>query len=245
MRFLLPLFFCSSAFAGFGTFGPNQCFVPKMLGSTIKIYVDTSSFSGFADGDAVGTAPDLSGNGNHLTAVLTARPTYKVNIINGRPVMRFDGTANYLSAVYSQNQPGTYFVVYRLASAAQDKLRLIDASVNRWSMNNNNASVFSTGFAGSNITDASAADTGPHVHTFVVNGASSSLSKDGATTGAGFVSGDCGANSLGTSIYIGTSTSLGNWLNGDIAELVLCDTSVASNDRKRIEQFFNRRYKLY
>jgi hypothetical protein len=42
-----------------------------------------------SDGDLVSSWADLSGNGNNAASTLTKRPTYKTNIINGKPVIRF------------------------------------------------------------------------------------------------------------------------------------------------------------
>jgi hypothetical protein len=52
--------------------------------------------AGLADGDPISTWPDTSGNGKDLTGSGTARPTYKTNIYNGWPVVRFDGTDDLL-----------------------------------------------------------------------------------------------------------------------------------------------------
>lgn len=47
------------------------------------------------DGDLIGTPVDQSGNGVTITSPADARrPTFKTNIINGKPVYRFDGTTD-------------------------------------------------------------------------------------------------------------------------------------------------------
>lgn len=51
-----------------------------------------------ADDDPVTTWPDVSGSGNDAgQATAGAKPTYKTNILNGKPVVRFDGTADFMS----------------------------------------------------------------------------------------------------------------------------------------------------
>ena len=50
------------------------------------------------DGDLIATWPDQSGNGADLVGTLGQRPTFKTNIVNGKPVLRFDGVANGLRA---------------------------------------------------------------------------------------------------------------------------------------------------
>lgn len=51
------------------------------------------SQEGYANDENVTSLSDRSGNGNHATNAATA-PIFKTNIINGHPVVRFDGTAN-------------------------------------------------------------------------------------------------------------------------------------------------------
>jgi hypothetical protein len=51
-----------------------------------------------ADGNSIAGFQDKSGNVNHMTqAVVANRPTYKVGIQNALPIVRFDGTNDYLA----------------------------------------------------------------------------------------------------------------------------------------------------
>ena len=49
----------------------------------------TSTPASLNDGDPVSTWVDSSGNGHSATQTGTARPTFKTNILNGKPVVRF------------------------------------------------------------------------------------------------------------------------------------------------------------
>jgi hypothetical protein len=49
-----------------------------------------------ADATAVAQWNDTSGNARHLTATGTAQPTYKTAIVNGQPIVRFNGTTNWM-----------------------------------------------------------------------------------------------------------------------------------------------------
>jgi len=58
-----------------------------------------------ADGDVVGAWADLSGAGNDATQATTAKkPLLKLNIVNGKSVVRFDGTDDFLAV-----SPGSDF----------------------------------------------------------------------------------------------------------------------------------------
>ena len=55
--------------------------------------------TGLEDADPVGTWPDQSGNSNDFTQATAAqKPTYKINIQNSLPVVRFDGTADNMAS---------------------------------------------------------------------------------------------------------------------------------------------------
>lgn len=62
------------------------------------LWFDASKITGLNDGDAVGTWNDSSGNGYDATqATADNKPIYKTNIINGYPVVRFDGSNDVLT----------------------------------------------------------------------------------------------------------------------------------------------------
>lgn len=56
--------------------------------SGLVVELDSRSYSG-SDNDLVSSWTDQSGNGNNASSSGSNRPTYKTNIINGFPVMRF------------------------------------------------------------------------------------------------------------------------------------------------------------
>ena len=52
------------------------------------------------DGDPVGAWDDESGNGNHLLQATTGhQPMYRTEVLNGRPIVRFDGVDDHLQDV--------------------------------------------------------------------------------------------------------------------------------------------------
>jgi hypothetical protein len=69
---------------------------PKKLGGLV-LWLDASKITGLNDGDVVTQWDDASGLENHATQSTTSRkPLYKINIINGRPVVRSDGVDDCL-----------------------------------------------------------------------------------------------------------------------------------------------------
>ena len=68
------------------------------------------------DGDVVGAWADKSGNGLDATQTTTAaKPTLQFNIVNGKPVIRFDGTDDGLDAGdFSSLTGGEAFIVVKV-----------------------------------------------------------------------------------------------------------------------------------
>jgi hypothetical protein len=57
------------------------------------VHFKARDLTGLVDNDPIVTLTDVSGNGNDgVQATSTKRATYRTNIINGWPVIRFDGT---------------------------------------------------------------------------------------------------------------------------------------------------------
>src|SRR3990167_10530119 len=79
-----------------GGLNPGGGFSPKAIPGLV-FWADASYITGLNDGDSVTTWNDLSGNDNHATQSTAAqKPILKLNIINGRPVVRFDATDDNL-----------------------------------------------------------------------------------------------------------------------------------------------------
>jgi len=84
--------------------------LPYIPGQTLCL--DASSISGLSDGDPVGTWLDKSGNDNNATQTsVDSKPLYKVNQINGKPIIRFDGVNDRLSLPNLNDTSMTVIVV--------------------------------------------------------------------------------------------------------------------------------------
>lgn len=83
----------------------------------------------FANNDPVGTLVDQSGNSHSPTSSGSNRPTYKTNILNGLPVIRFDGTDDYLDFYDGGISIGAYTIgiVYKDFTISNGQTRLLMA----------------------------------------------------------------------------------------------------------------------
>jgi hypothetical protein len=143
------------------------------------------------DGDSISTWADQTGNGHDLTA--GSAPTFKSSIINGNPVVRFDGADDYLDVDFADlSQPNQYFIVFRLQSTNDS---VVFTRFSSTSGGRNVLQIFNGNwrlFAGSSI-DGSAAATGDYIHNALFDGASSKLRINGSLD----VSGDPGSDGQG------------------------------------------------
>lgn len=84
----------------------------------LRIWVSADRIKGLADNDPIATAPDLSGLNNDFTQGTAAdRPLFKTNIVAGKPVMRFDGSTDFMSSPYAASDETAteqfFFAVFR------------------------------------------------------------------------------------------------------------------------------------
>jgi hypothetical protein len=80
---------------------PVGGFTPPALSGLVG-WFDASAITGLSDGGTVATWSDLSVSANHLAqATESVKPTYQTNELNGRPVVRLDGTDDKMAAAGS------------------------------------------------------------------------------------------------------------------------------------------------
>ncbi len=85
-----------------------------------KLWLRTDSLSGLSDNDNVSDWPDFSGNNNDFSQINAAdQPLYKTSVINGKPVVRFDGISDFMTApdIISGNIGRTIFIIGKMTSS--------------------------------------------------------------------------------------------------------------------------------
>jgi hypothetical protein len=89
--------------------------------------------AGLADGNPVSAWLDSSGNGNHGSQSGSARPIFKTNILNGKPIVRFT-TAGLsglnLTTPIGAGAPWTFFVVMKPAATGNALVSLASNATN-------------------------------------------------------------------------------------------------------------------
>lgn len=220
-------------------------FVPTDI-SGLALWADADAITGLSNADPVTTWEDQSGNGNDLAqSTSAAKPTYRTNVVNGKPVVRFDGTDDTMvTAAFASElaQPNTIIAVALFATTATTNRMICDglAAGKRHAMYSHlNSGGKWTFYAGTTEVNGSVIATGAfHVVSAIYNGASSVLYLNGAQDATG----NTGSNPL-SGLRLGSFAGAA-FLNGDIAEILVYDSALSTADRESVEEYLMEKYAL-
>lgn len=95
--------------------------------TNLRVWLKADAITGLNDTDPVATWVDSSGAGNDATQGTAAdRPIYRTNIVNGLPIVRFDGVSDFLECPYTASDAGdpnqAWFAVFRTTSTVTQQL---------------------------------------------------------------------------------------------------------------------------
>lgn len=190
-----------------------------------------------SDGDPVGTWTDSSGNSNDATASGGSRPTYKTNILNGLPVVRFSGS-NLLVSPLVLNQPMTVLVVLTTTSTSGRWLESAGFSTASRIIGDTYFAGNLLIYAGSLVTGSSWGGT--HYAAWVFDGASSSIYKDGTQV----VTGNPGSAAITIHTLFGADSALSTGFNGDMPEVIIYNSNLSPTDLSNCSNYLKSRYGL-
>lgn len=164
----------------------------------------------------------------NLTASGAGRPTTGTRTINSLNTLDFDGSANTMTAtITSVAQALTFLLVYQNDTTANDQ-RVIDST----SRPLYDAALLSSGgkraiYAGSSVVAGGAATTNAEQVVAVIDNVSSQVWVNGVSD----ITGNPGAASTGTTLYIGADTAGNSPFDGRIGFIGLISGTISSGDR--------------
>lgn len=215
----------------------------------IKLWLDASKITGLSDGNAVSAWNDESGNGlNTAQSDSAKRPVYKTNIINGLPVVRFDGTNDNLNVSITLPTYITVFIVSGNASAGKTFFIEHGANAN----NETGFYFFGEGGNATNIYRDGASDnytaSGWFGNSFAVASmtydGTALVYKNGSAVSLSHTAGTARSNSDVTkSLYIGERYP-GDVvpMGADIAELIIYTGKLSDANRQAVENYLKTKY---
>jgi hypothetical protein len=214
--------------------------------SGLQVWLDADQITGLVDTDPVATWADASGNSRDATQGTAAnRPVYRTNIVNGKPVVRFDASNDGMTIPYTTSAPSTIMYVgnYNVANGLR---RAVQGQVNNRLMGPYNGywSVYTGSFLnlGRQLPRAN----------FVVHGFSHEASTYGwwLYDSYGFPMGGLTYGfAIGTvtplgALALGAAGSVAEPFGGDMAELVVYNRTLTDTEAKGLIQYFINKYAL-
>jgi len=232
-----------------------KCFKPTDIPSLV-CWLDPNKISSQLDATAVTTFIDRSGNSNDFTQATAAnKPTFQTNEVNGRAVVRFDGSNDFLQAVSKVLPIGPKTIV-TVSKVSASGLLLAE---NEGIVGNHGLELGVTGsliYADSTngsvryTTNAKAGTTNSGIPTITIHQWDGSISggkvrtlSDGKLitldtaaaieTLAGAVNTVLGSDSSGTST-----------IAGDILEVLVFNSELTDQDKNRLDRYLAAKYTL-
>ncbi len=217
-------------------------------------WFEAQSITDKADGDLISVLRDLSGSGNDLATSASTMPTFKDNILNGRPALLFGGShsidaTNNLSSFLSANA-GTMIVLCKASSIVANSAtgNLNDGVMTAGQASSpglflrNNSGVYSAaGFVNDGGGAASGFSTiSPGTGRWMIivwqrgSGASSHLLVDQGFVFTGFGSGTNPINGTGTPLRLGQNYNLTTGLNGYIVAALTYNANVQQDNLQHV-----------
>jgi len=232
-------------------------FLPTDI-SGLKLWLDASAITGVSDGGTITTWPDMSGNGYDATqATASAKPVFKTNILNGKPVVRANGSKSmFLSSGLDmlRKAPGvTIFAVAKLDAVGADSQYIFYAArgggdAPRAALCYHN-SVFALRYRrldsdSTSTLSGAAADTDWHIHGALLDFSTgfSGIYIDAAESNTGSPSTGLFSDTSSSAIAIFSDDHSNYRWNGDIAEIIVYNTALSADDIQKINKYLSQKY---
>lgn len=194
---------------------------------------------GLANGTAVSSWTDSSGNAQNLVqASGTLQPVFTTNVLNGLPVLRFDGTDDAMTAtIVSWPQPTNWFVVMKAA----DNTGYLQIIHTGQEILRRDTDLRIESYAGSSASNVSMThDTSWDYYDVEFTGASTMGYRIGGVSYPPW--GDAGSGATGTTFDLGFHPSNGRNFHGDIAEVILFARALNSTERETVFGYLRDKY---
>ena len=225
---------------------------PSFLPSDItglNFWVDANSITGLNDGDAVSAWLDKSTNGHNLGSTV-GTVTFKTNIINSLPVVRFASNGSMKTSAFNwSTDKGTVFAVFKMAVGGTKVVSEFGATggneAGGWSLykaTNNLMIYYSTG--SQNTGSVTVQNSTPCCASMIMNkslatgeviGYLNGVNSNAVNAPDGNSSGNFGTKEL----FIGSRNEASLFLDGDIAEIVSYNTALTAEERLQVHSYLS------
>lgn len=218
-------------------------FAPSDL-ANLSLWLKADSL-GLTDGTPVSSWTDSSGNNNNATQDTSdAQPIFKTNILQGKPVLRFDGVNDKLSETLS-GVSNTNYTVFLVAKSvlATGSFRVAlgygsgTGGILWMGQFDSTNEITISGSQNGNDLKSGADTLTNHVYSAVLNSGTLYGYIDGVSAGSGIIS-----DRPSDYLTIGSYSSNSLFWQGDIAEVIVYNSSLNDTDRQQVENYLNTKY---
>ena len=232
-----------------GTDTISFTFNPALI-SGLQLWLDADDSETITlNGGTVSQWDDKSGNGYHVSqGTASNQPTYQSSVLNSKSVVRFDGVndglINTVDTPVGSSTNRTVFVVFNWNGSGGT----IDYALVLGYLGAASGTVFGISEeiavrvnSGSRVWNASANSTHAIV-TIMLDGTSTtdlSAWKNGSSLGVSTTS----TQTINTAAGIGVGRRFdGNYLYGDIAEIIVYNSALSTSDRESVESYLSTKW---
>ncbi len=231
--------------------------VPNVSDSDLDLWLNANAISGLSNGSSVSTWNDASTAGNNLTQSATERPTWQRDVLNGNASVRFDGfNDSLISANATLNQSHTIFYVANISSittganasvfqyapsvsgvsVVESVVFQANASIRRLRMQMNGIDTFAT--APNNTTSLYSTFVGTQIR----NGNSDLRSYINNQLNQSVTTPSTDFTTTNMKFRLGTHTSSGQNLNGDIFEVLIYNRALTDSEINQVNSYLLVKY---
>lgn len=232
--------------------------------SGLKLWLRAGDIDGL-DGDTVSTWADVSGYANDFSLpagyspIATYSPVLKTVIVNGLPVVRFDGTNDFLNSESTFDLSGTsgmtVFVVMSASAGADEAIMEMSGNMNAqtdsflfWRPSTNKVEGLARGVGGiyagfdSTRTLTTTPRIAVYVHDRSLSTNEATVYVDGDSGGTHTYNSDLSGNFGNRTLYLGARSGSSLFLTGDIAEVGIFTHALSAGELSTLHSYLGTKY---
>lgn len=216
-----------------------------VIDGSLKLWLDAGAITGLNNGDPVATWADQSGAGNHaVQGTLGRQPTYVASGINGQPAVRFDAVDDGMATGLNLGtSPTAYtvFAVFNYQSTASAFRRAVQGSQN-WLIG-----PYQNQVRHHTPNGGWAANPGPTVYParfYLASAVNTGSASTFLVDAKDFTSNPASVGSPGVIHLGGSGLYPGEFLNGDIAEVLVYNRALTAAEQRSVAAYFRQKYGL-
>lgn len=237
----------------------------SIVTSELALWLDADNILGLSNGDPVDTWIDVGPNGNDFSQTGASRPEYITNVINGFPIVRFDGSV-YMSSSDNDTFTAddgqiTFFAVVSVNNSSNSQTILtsrpsgISGTQDGYNISLNSSGNFAFGTSlieGATISihfnaTVNLEGSGFKLVTIYLNSSTLQVRINTSDVTTTLPAGTPPAGAIdGSTPHLGRgiSPSSTSFFNGDIAEVILYTRALSSVEIDEIEDYLMTKYSL-